>query len=113
MEKTREEVLWQLRQASRGVENKIKENQTATGIKDKVASHWINKLVLRARELKTSNPTLSDDSISDQCMEWLATQTSCPMNPLLDVPSECNMFSLHVLYRANTCIILRCVTTRS
>lgn len=89
VEDTRQEVQRQLLQASRGVENKIKEAQTGTGVKDKVASYWIPKLLARARELKGSDPTLDEDSISRQCMEWLATQTSYPMNPLLDVPSKC------------------------
>ncbi|RDX39428.1 hypothetical protein OH76DRAFT_1367532, partial [Lentinus brumalis] len=83
---TRGVVQEQLRLASRGVVKKITDLQTATGIKDKIATYWIEGLVKHARQQKKEHPGLALDDISARSLAWLATQTSSPMNPLLDVP---------------------------
>ncbi|KAI0701550.1 hypothetical protein C8T65DRAFT_579563 [Cerioporus squamosus] len=86
VDETRQIVEEQIRLASYGVEAPIGKLQTETGIKDKVASHWIERLLANARQMKIDHPTRSADDISAHCLSWLTTQTTFPMNPLLDVP---------------------------
>ena len=73
------------------------ELQTKHGVKDKIASYWIEKLLIEARRLKAENRNLSEADISTRCLDWLSTQTSCPMSPLLHVPSA----SLDLYFSSN------------
>ncbi|KDQ56511.1 hypothetical protein JAAARDRAFT_194521 [Jaapia argillacea MUCL 33604] len=87
VEKTWANITMQLHLASFGVEKPISDLQMETGIKDKVASHWIEKLLERARSLKSSNLAMTADEVLKQCVEWLATVTDEPYSCLLNVPS--------------------------
>ncbi|KAI0359548.1 hypothetical protein OH77DRAFT_1472817 [Trametes cingulata] len=84
---TRSEVQEQLRLACLGVEKPISNMQTRTGVKDKIACHWIEKLLARARQLKIAQPGISEADLVRDGLTWLGTQTSQPMNPLLNVPN--------------------------
>ncbi|KAK7047084.1 hypothetical protein VNI00_006746 [Paramarasmius palmivorus] len=79
-------VLEQLRLASEGVKERVDEIQTATGVKDKIALHWISILLAKAKEAQSANPGRCHKAISHDLLEWLKTQTDQPYNPLLDVP---------------------------
>lgn len=86
----------QLTAASTGVKTRVDQLQTASGVKDKVAQYWIEKLISKARSLQSENPVRSQDDISKEVLAWLDSQTDQPYNPLLDVP--CMFFAL--LWRA-------------
>lgn len=75
----------QLDLACYGVEKPINEMQTATGIKDKIAQHWIDVLLQKSRQLKSDNPGRSIDSIADELRQWLKVEPGDKMNPLLDI----------------------------
>ncbi|CDO75161.1 hypothetical protein BN946_scf184866.g2 [Trametes cinnabarina] len=59
---------------------------TRTGVKDKIATFWIDKLLVRSRLLKRSHPNMPRDDLIADGLSWLREQTALPMNPLLDVP---------------------------
>ena len=61
--------------------------QTATGTKDKIAQHWIDILLKKSYEMKSSNPSQSSESIAEELREWLKSQLGNKMNPLLSIPS--------------------------
>ncbi|KAL6301292.1 hypothetical protein BKA93DRAFT_819090 [Sparassis latifolia] len=82
---TKEAILEQLRLAAFGVAQKVADHQTASGVKDKIAQHWIEQLIQKAREIKASEPGRSSESIADQLAEWLKTETAQPFNILLTI----------------------------
>lgn len=88
---TRNKVQDQLRLACLGVERPISAAQTRTGVKDKVACYWIDKLIARSRLLKANRPGISAADLETDGMTWLRSQTRLPMNPLLDVPRKCSI----------------------
>ncbi|KAJ7133713.1 hypothetical protein C8R43DRAFT_895024 [Mycena crocata] len=79
-------VLSQLRLATYGVAAPVIALQTATGTKDKIAQHWIDILIPKAREMHAETPSRSVDDISNALLAWLNEQTDQPYNPLLDLP---------------------------
>ena len=74
----------QLELASHGVAAPIEAKQTETGVKDKIAQHWIDIMLERARNLKKLHPGKPDTEISSEVTAWLNSQTKKPYNPLLD-----------------------------
>lgn len=86
-------VLEQIRLATYGVESHVSSLQTNTGVKDKIAQHWIEILISKSREMQSANPEKCKNTISDELLAWLGMQTDLPYNPLLDV--ECTaVFSI-------------------
>jgi hypothetical protein len=79
-------VLRQIDLATRGVARHVVELQTSTGVKDKIAEYWIEKLLEKSRE-EAKDHTKSTDEISALCHAWLREQTDRPYNALLDMPS--------------------------
>ncbi|KAJ6583705.1 hypothetical protein B0H10DRAFT_1833406, partial [Mycena sp. CBHHK59/15] len=75
----------QIRLAMYGVEAPISRLQTATGVKDKVAQHWIDILLEKARQMKADSPWRSADSIAKEIKAWLEEQPGDKVNPLLDI----------------------------
>ncbi|KAI0037418.1 hypothetical protein FA95DRAFT_1507003, partial [Auriscalpium vulgare] len=93
-------LMHALTTAALGVQEAVDKLQTATGVKDKIAQHWINKLIVRAREqqsIRLSNPLTQDPrlrqrglkgdarvevkrqivrEIQDELLRWLPTQPS-------------------------------------
>jgi hypothetical protein len=82
-------VLEQIRLATLGVESHIETLQTNTGVKDKIAQHWIDILIKESRRLQGIQPSKCLNEISSELLEWLKTQTNQPYNPLLDVECQC------------------------
>lgn len=79
----RECLARQIDLACYGVEKPITEMQTATGTKDKIAQHWIDILLKKSREMKSSNPGRLSESIAEELREWLKSEPGDKMNPLL------------------------------
>ncbi|KAJ7622956.1 hypothetical protein B0H17DRAFT_1164467 [Mycena rosella] len=86
VEEIRDCVLEQLRLATYGVAAHVEALQTATGTKDKIAQHWIDILITRARETHAASPGRSVHDISNELLVWLSQQTDEPYNPLLNLP---------------------------
>lgn len=61
----------------------IEKLQTTTGTKDKIAQHWIEILLTKARQMKADNPTQSRDDIAAKLREWFKEQPGDKINPLL------------------------------
>ncbi|KIM72050.1 hypothetical protein PILCRDRAFT_82220, partial [Piloderma croceum F 1598] len=57
--------------------------QTATGIKDKIAQHWIEILLAKAREMKKASPGRSSEDIARDLEAWFIAQPGDKINPLL------------------------------
>lgn len=72
--------------ATFGIEKPILELQTATGVKDKIAQHWIDILVTHARQMKSNEPGRTSESISAELLSWFHAQPGDKINPLLLVP---------------------------
>ncbi|EIW73880.1 hypothetical protein CONPUDRAFT_25752, partial [Coniophora puteana RWD-64-598 SS2] len=84
-EYTRSILLRQIHLAMYGVEKPIKDLQTATGVKDKIAQHWIDTLLEKSRHL-SSTTNLTHEQIYEQISAWFYEQPGQWMNPLLSVP---------------------------
>ncbi|KAJ7644882.1 hypothetical protein FB45DRAFT_735642 [Roridomyces roridus] len=85
VEEIRNLVLEQIRVASYGVGTHVDHLQKSTGMKDKIAQHWIDILIDKAREMQAESPSRNVDEISSELLRWLPTQTDQPYNPLLDL----------------------------
>ncbi|SJL18296.1 uncharacterized protein ARMOST_21882 [Armillaria ostoyae] len=81
----RDELQKQLRQAMYGVEKTVSDMQTATGVKDKVAQHWIEQLLAKAKDLKQADPSRSIESVAEELQKWFDDQPGDKINPLLDI----------------------------
>ncbi len=68
-----------------GVEKPVKEKQTATGVKDKVAQVWIDKLLAKFKEEKKANPGLTLKEVTAKVKTWFDQQPGDKHNPLLDI----------------------------
>lgn len=68
--------------------------QTATGTKDKIAQHWIDILLKKSREMKSTNPSRLSENIAEELRGWLKSQPGDKINPLLSIsgmtPYECH-----------------------
>ncbi|KAJ7266016.1 hypothetical protein C8J57DRAFT_1436108 [Mycena rebaudengoi] len=82
---TKEILEQQIELAMYGVEAPISRLQTATGVKDKVAQHWIDLLLEKARKMKADSPGRSADSIAEELKVWFSEQPGDKVNPLLDI----------------------------
>ncbi|KAJ7714446.1 hypothetical protein B0H16DRAFT_1667208 [Mycena metata] len=60
--------------------------QTATGIKDKVAQHWIEILLKKSREIKANHPGRSAEDIKAELKTWFDAQPG--LDPTRDTPVE-------------------------
>ncbi|EJD41826.1 hypothetical protein AURDEDRAFT_37812, partial [Auricularia subglabra TFB-10046 SS5] len=92
-------VKEQLELAKTGVESAVTALQTKTGVKDRIAQHWIDLLIARARQLKSGPRALSDEEIVIELSEWLKEQTGeheaynvlltfAGLDPNIDTPVE-------------------------
>jgi hypothetical protein len=67
------QVEEQVALACRGVAERVKEKQTATGIKDAYTQYWIDELINRARKIKMDEPNRTIESIQQELLQWVAT----------------------------------------
>ncbi|KAJ7208195.1 hypothetical protein GGX14DRAFT_365577 [Mycena pura] len=81
----RNQLLEQLRLATRGDLKTIKESWTATGTKDKVTVYWIEQALAEFASVRAREPAASIDEISAHVQTWLDAQPGDKMNPLLDI----------------------------
>lgn len=75
-----------------GVSKPIESLQTATGTKDKIAQHWIDILLAKAREMKQASPGRSNEEIATELGKWLKAQPGDKINPLLLVEGGFHLF---------------------
>lgn len=64
-----------------GVAEHVKLLQTATGVKDKIAQHWIEILLDKAKRMKSR--TRSKEAVAAELKKWYDEQTGDKINPLL------------------------------
>jgi hypothetical protein len=76
-----------VRLARYGVSKPIETLETATGIKDKIAQHWIEILLAKACEMKKASPGRSNEDIATNLEVWFIAQPGNKINPLLLVES--------------------------
>jgi len=72
----------------RGFSTPVENLQTATGTKDKIAQHWIEILLKKAREMKADSWGCSTDEIAAELAEWFKEQPGDKINPLLLLESR-------------------------
>ncbi|KIK62529.1 hypothetical protein GYMLUDRAFT_242689 [Collybiopsis luxurians FD-317 M1] len=77
------ELSNQLQAAMTGVQARVSDLQTQSGIKDKITETWIEKLITQARAYKANK--LSEGEIIAKLTDWLEKQPGEKMNPLLDI----------------------------
>lgn len=82
------EISQQFRIAAEGVAKHLWDRQTATGVKDKVALHWMELLLSKHREMRIQVPGRLRGSIADELLQWLDAQPGCKINPLLTMPGK-------------------------
>ena len=87
----------------RGFSTPVEHLQTATGTKDKIAQHWIEILLKKAREMKANSPGCSTDEIAAELAEWYENQPGDKMNPLLLLESNQSKYFLAVHSLTNGC----------
>lgn len=84
----REQIQIQLDTAAEGVKKSVADLQTATGVKDKVAQFWIDKILAMFSAKKKENPQRSSEDIANELHDWLHDQPGNKMNSLLDIAGE-------------------------
>ncbi|KAJ6624719.1 hypothetical protein B0H10DRAFT_2162124 [Mycena sp. CBHHK59/15] len=82
---TKKTLQDQIDLAMYGIEAPIKKLQTATGVKDKIAQHWIERLLSKARQMKADHPGRIAEAIAEELRLWLTALSGEKMNPLLDI----------------------------
>lgn len=80
---THEEIKRQIAQAMTGVASRVEDMQTASGTKDKIAQHWIEQLISKARETKSKHPGRSEAELVTEVNDWYKDQPGDKINPLL------------------------------
>lgn len=85
---TRERLWAQLEAATQGNKDAVRQMQTNTGTKDKVAQYWIDILLKKAKIFKCENPDKSQDEITMELLGWLRDQPGDKVNPLLGIASN-------------------------
>ncbi|KAJ7781880.1 hypothetical protein DFH07DRAFT_865022 [Mycena maculata] len=72
--RTKDEIVAELEKqvklACSGVMKPIQTSQTQTGIKDAYTQHWIDHLLSRFKEIKTSEPQCSNQDIEEELIQW-------------------------------------------
>jgi hypothetical protein len=81
----RTELDEQLRLATLGQDAAIAARQRASGTKDKITEHWIQKALALVAEIKDKEPCCSSGDIAARVKKWLDEQPGDKMNPLLDI----------------------------
>ncbi len=81
----KEQIEEQIRAAMHGIDKDVSNRQTETGIKDKVAQHWIGILLKKAKEMKKADPNRSLESVVEELLAWYQAQPGDKMNPLFDI----------------------------
>ncbi|KAI0741214.1 hypothetical protein C8Q76DRAFT_609125, partial [Earliella scabrosa] len=64
------ELKLQVREACSGVEKRVKDRQTLTGVKDAYTQYWIEDLIKRARCAKVEQPERTQASIQEELVQW-------------------------------------------
>ncbi|KAJ3782266.1 hypothetical protein GGU10DRAFT_275927 [Lentinula aff. detonsa] len=82
-EEIKAELSKQLEVAKSGVQARVSELQTESGIKDKITEVWIEKLIIQARAYKAQK--LPEAEISARLTDWIEKEPGEKMNPLLDI----------------------------
>ncbi|EIN07387.1 hypothetical protein PUNSTDRAFT_71288, partial [Punctularia strigosozonata HHB-11173 SS5] len=83
---TFQEVCAQLDMACEGVMQPIKERQTETGVKDAYAQYWIEQLISRFKQIRTSDLSRTRESVSNELKSWLHEHAHDIINPFLTMP---------------------------
>ncbi|KAJ7765113.1 hypothetical protein B0H14DRAFT_3510260 [Mycena olivaceomarginata] len=81
----RETLEEQLRLSMLGDAKAVEDNQRNSGTKDKVTQYWIEKLVSKAKAMKSDHPRRKADEIASELKTWFDEQPGDKMNPLLDM----------------------------
>ncbi|KAF9009784.1 hypothetical protein BDZ89DRAFT_1227657, partial [Hymenopellis radicata] len=84
-ETIREALRKQLSTAMYGVASHVEDLQTKSGTKDSITQHWIEQLLTKAKEMRSSHPEMTPDDIAQHLQKWLEEQPGDKMNPLLDI----------------------------
>ncbi|KAJ7022964.1 hypothetical protein C8F04DRAFT_1307008 [Mycena alexandri] len=98
-EETVEKIKEQIKTACLGVESKVDELQSASGVKDKTVVHWIGLLIARAREVQrqrvydhnTRDPRLSDTKIKGPA------RAAIKLSILTEIQEELYTWILHTI----------------
>ncbi len=77
------ELREQVRTACTGVEKRVKDRQTASGVKDAYTQYWIEDLIKRARKLKAEQPGRSESSVQAELFSWAEEHASDIYSPFL------------------------------
>lgn len=80
---TCDEIEKQIAQAMLDIASKVEDMQMASGIKDKIAQHWIEQLIAKVHKIKSEHPGHSDDEVISEVNKWYKDQPREKINPLL------------------------------
>ncbi|KAI0368156.1 hypothetical protein BV20DRAFT_948572, partial [Pilatotrama ljubarskyi] len=76
----------QVKLACLGVESKVREKQTETGVKDAYTEHAICELLKRAREERRNQPERTKEDIQEELLAWVDANPDAVYNPVLTMP---------------------------
>ncbi|KAJ7230002.1 hypothetical protein GGX14DRAFT_344444 [Mycena pura] len=75
----------QLRLATEGDAKAVEMQQRATGTKDKITQYWIERALVRVKEIHEAEPGCTVSEVAGRVQTWLDEQPGDKMNPLLDI----------------------------
>ncbi|KAJ7199798.1 hypothetical protein GGX14DRAFT_372817 [Mycena pura] len=79
------ELTKQFEIAMRGDAAALEKLQRKSGIKDRIAQHWMELLIQKVKAMKAADPGLTTESMAEEVKTWLDEQPGDKMNPLLDI----------------------------
>lgn len=75
----------QVKAACTGVEKRVTELQTATGVKDAYTQHWVDQLIQRAREMRNADRSRLDKDIEDELLQWVDDNKDTIFSPFFQL----------------------------
>lgn len=73
----------QLAVASLGKAQRVKEMQSASGVKDSFTQHWIDYFLSHSRSFHKENPTVAPERIQAILQGWVSGNSGLVYNPYL------------------------------
>jgi hypothetical protein len=71
-----------------GVAQNVHNHQTESGIKDSYTQHWIDLLIVRARDIRKQSPGRTTTDIQAELMMWVNENKSDIYNPFLTLDGK-------------------------
>jgi hypothetical protein len=78
-----------------GIAQSVKDQQSASGVKDVYTQYWIDSLIERARAMHKAHPTRSISDIQTELMLWVEANKEAIYNSFLKMDATLVIAAIH------------------